>query len=247
MMKNINTLVMHRVVKDQIENFEDITQQTLIKILKNDLISFDTIDSAFKKENQKQNSICLTFDDGYSSDIEIVLPELQEINAAATFFIVKDYLGKDGYMTKDQVINLSNNNMQIGSHSLTHPNFLNIDSKKKTEELIYSKKFLEDLISKEITTFAFPFGFVDEDSVEKVFLAGYKYCCISKHGITNAHSNIIPRNSINGGMKISKIYKSMRPSFTTRFLWSIEDIIKPIIKKHTPNIYPKLRNFISKI
>ena len=151
-MNNINTLVLHRVVKGQIENFEDITFQTLVNILKNESMPFYTIDSAFNKENQAESSICLTFDDGFSSDVDIVLPELQGINAAATFFIVKDYLGKEGYMTKDQVIKLSNNNMQIGSHSLTHPNFLNISSKRKTEELVYSKKFLEDLTSKEVTT-----------------------------------------------------------------------------------------------
>ena len=41
-------------------------------------------------EEIKGRYFCLTFDDGYSSDIEIVLPELQEINAAATFFIGKE-------------------------------------------------------------------------------------------------------------------------------------------------------------
>jgi len=246
-MNNINTLVLHRVVKGQIENFEDITFQTLVNILKNESMPFYTIDSAFNKENQAESSICLTFDDGFSSDVDIVLPELQGINAAATFFIVKDYLGKEGYMTKDQVIKLSNNNMQIGSHSLTHPNFLNISSKRKTEELVYSKKFLEDLTSKEVTTFSFPFGFFDKSSIDAVFLSGYKYCCISKHGITNSNFSIIPRNSINGRMKMAKIYDSMYPSLIKRFIWSIEDFTKHSIKRYVPKFYPKIRDFISKL
>ena len=56
------------------------------------------------------------FDDGYKSDVEIVLPKLLKIGGEATFFIVKDYLNNDGFMCDKDVLQLSNQGMQIGSH-----------------------------------------------------------------------------------------------------------------------------------
>ena len=85
---NINTLVLHRIVKNKISNFEDILEDVFDEILKRDRHNktFLTIDDAFSK-NIKNDSICLTFDDGFKSDVEIVLPKLIEVNAAATFLL----------------------------------------------------------------------------------------------------------------------------------------------------------------
>ena len=87
---NINSLVLHRIVKDKTYNFEDISLDVFNEILRNSRLNkyFLTIDDAFSK-NMNKDCICLTFDDGFKSDIEIVLPKLKKNNAAATFFIVK--------------------------------------------------------------------------------------------------------------------------------------------------------------
>lgn len=246
-MSIINTLVLHRVVKDEVKNFEDITEKTLALMLKKEPYSFTSIEDAFNKLCPIKKPICLTFDDGFSSDIDITLPQLQSNHAVATFFIVRDYLNKSGYMTKDQVIQLSKNGMQIGSHSLSHPNFLDINSRIRRDELISSKDFLEDLLCKEVTTFSFPFGFSNDRCIDEVFSAGYKFCCTSRHGIANVNSRVIPRNSINGKMKISQIYRNMRPSLATRLSWSAEDAVKSKFKDYAPELYPKIRDFVSKL
>ena len=142
-MESINTLVLHRVVENNIENFEDISVKTFELILAKHPKSFLSIDNAFNNDCPISNPICLTFDDGFSSDVDVVLPMLKANNAIATFFIVCDYLNKDGYMTNDQVVQLSNNNMQIGSHSLTHPNFVDLPLRFKKDEFRSSKIFLE--------------------------------------------------------------------------------------------------------
>jgi len=246
-MESINTLVLHRVVENNIENFEDISVKTFELILAKHPKSFLSIDNAFNNDCPISNPICLTFDDGFSSDVDVVLPMLKSNNAIATFFIVCDYLNKDGYMTNDQVVQLSNNNMQIGSHSLTHPNFVDLPLRFKKDELRSSKIFLEDLLSKEVTTFSFPFGFVDNESIDEVFRAGYKFCCTSNHGLANLNSNLIPRNSINSQSSIVQIYKIMKPSIITRTIWSVEDMVKPNIKYYLPSLYPKIRDLLSKL
>lgn len=244
---NINSLVLHRIVKDKTDNFEDISLDVFNEILRNSRLNkyFLTIDDAFSK-NMNKDCICLTFDDGFKSDIEIVLPKLKKNNAAATFFIVKNYLNKDGYMNERDVVELSNQGMQIGSHSISHPNFLELDNSKKMNELISSRKYLEDLTSKKITTFSFPFGFTNNDLISQVFDAGYEYCCISKHGLSNNYSKIIPRNSINKNHSINKVHELINPNFITRSLWFVEDILKSNLKSISPSFYKKLRDTISK-
>ena len=245
--KNFNTIVLHKVVNEQIKNFEDITTKTFFNILNESEEKIYSIDEVYKLNNiEEKLPICLTFDDGFLSDHDIVLPALKERKVKATFFIVHDYIGKDGYMHKDHIVELSNSVMQIGAHSKTHPNFLRIDNRTKEYELSFSKSYLEDLTGKEVSTFSFPYGFVDNASIDAVFAAGYKYCCTSQHGISYINSKIIQRNSINSKTKLAQIYRNMRPSIFTKLSWSAEDILKAKIKYHAPNLYPKIRNFISK-
>tara|TARA_B110000003_G_scaffold89929_1_gene91998 strand:- start:12313 stop:13053 length:741 start_codon:yes stop_codon:yes gene_type:complete len=242
-----NTLVLHEVVNGQIKKFEDISFEAFLYILNKAKKNLFSIDDVYELcIEQERLPICLTFDDGFLSDYDIVLPALMERNAKATFFIVHDYIGKEGYMQKEHIIELSNAGMQIGSHSKTHPNFIKIDTKAKEYELSFSKSYLEELIGKEVTTFSFPYGFLDKASKDAVFAAGYKHCCTSRHGISNHLSNLIPRNSINSKTKFSQIYRNIRPSISTRLSWAAEDILKARIKQHTPNLYPKIRDFVSK-
>ncbi len=244
---NINALVLHRIVKEEKSTFEDVSQDIFDEILARYRHSknFLTIDDAFSEIIEK-DCICLTFDDGFKSDLQIVLPKLQENNDAATFFIVKNYLNTDGYMNEKDVIELSNHGMQIGSHSVSHPNFLKIDRLKIMDELVSSRKYLEDLTSNKITTFSFPFGFTNKQLINLVFEAGYKYCCTSQHGLVNNHSKIIPRNSINGSHTFKNVFHFIEPTFKTKSAWFLEDIIKSNLKSISPKFYKKLRNIITK-
>ena len=243
----INTLVLHRIVKNSEKslNFEDVSEYMLDKILQKSKNPFFTIDEAFSNQN-KNEGICLTFDDGFKSDIDIVFPKLKHHSIHATFFIVKDYINKDGYMNEKDIIELSNGGMQIGSHSISHPNFLKINHSEIINELISSKKYLEDLTSNEISTFSFPFGFENQSLIDAVFEAGYKYCCTSRHGIVKNTSTVIPRNSINGSQKILTVYKYIKPTLFTRSYWAIEDFLKAKLKLISPKLYTKLRSIITK-
>jgi len=245
--KNFNAIVLHRVIDGNSVDFIDIDLNSLRFILSKSELNFLSIDKAFENKYQDRPNICLTFDDGFSSDYDLVLPELKKINATATFFIVTDLLETSGYLTTEQVKILSASGMQIGSHSKSHPNFLELNANERIEELRDSKVILEEIIGKEVTTFSFPFGFYDHEGVEAVFSAGYSICCTSKHGISSKLDFVVPRNSINAKTSINRIDKILNAKLTQRWSWYIEDIIKSILKRSFPQFYVTLRNLLSNL
>jgi len=242
-----NTIVLHRVIDGKALEFIDIDLKSLEFILSKFEFNFLSIEKAYADKHHERPNICLTFDDGFSSDYDLVLPELKKIDATATFFIVTDLLDTPGYLETEQVKSLSESGMQIGSHSKSHPNFLELNAGERMEELHDSKVILEKIIGKEVTTFSFPFGFYDDDCAEIVFSAGYSICCTSKHGVSSNASFIVPRNSINAKTSIRRIEKILHPRFFQLLSWKVEDIVKAILKRSVPKLYVSLRNLFSSI
>ncbi len=79
-------------------------------------------------------------------------------------------------VSREHVVKLSQSGLiEIGSHSVSHFNLANIDQKNAENEIIKSKETLENVLQKEVESFAFPDGNYDE-FVKKICLdAGYKY------------------------------------------------------------------------
>ena len=246
-MSEINALVLHKIVEKSAKNFEDISLETFERIIDLSRNNTKTIIEAFDSKNLNKKSVCLTFDDGYLSDVDIVLPRLLKNKMKATFFIVPSYLDKEGHLSKEQVIKLSKNEMEIGSHSFSHLDFTKIKPSSIFNELSSSKKFLEDLIGKEVKSFSFPYGFTSKDSIQAVFDAGYSYCCTSKHGLSKKSSKIISRNSINIKTRNSRLKDTIYPSRKIKFYWILEDLGKPILKKLPSRFYLQIRSLLSKI
>jgi peptidoglycan/xylan/chitin deacetylase (PgdA/CDA1 family) len=246
-LNKFNTIVLHRVIDGKAEEFIDIDLKNLQFILSNLNLNFVSIEKAYADKHREKPNICLTFDDGFSSDYNLVLPELKKISATATFFIVTDLLDTPGYLETWQVKSLSESGMQIGSHSKSHPNFLEITPMERLAELRESKLILENLIGKEVSTFSFPFGFCDAACKEAVFEAHYSICCTSEHGLSASTNSIVPRNSINAHTSLNRIDKILRASLIQRVLWYFEDVIKENLKRSFPQFYKILRNLLSGI
>jgi peptidoglycan/xylan/chitin deacetylase (PgdA/CDA1 family) len=245
--QRVNVLVLHQVMDGPPVDFIDIGLPTLQRILSNDQLKFLSIDDAFNSLETAQSPTCLTFDDGFSSDYKLVLPELKKKGALATFFVVTDWLNKPGYLTEEQLKSMSNEGMQIGSHSKSHPNFLTISHEERLFELKESKAILEEIIGVKVSSFSFPYGLLDDECCQAVFAAGYSICCTSKHGIWSKLDFLVPRNSINAKTSINRLNKILNANLTQRCSWYIEDIIKSILKRSFPKFYVTLRNLLSNL
>jgi len=103
-------------------------------------------------------SLLITFDDGHESDLIVAAPELARRNLHAIFFIVWSYLGRPGYLSRDQVIALRAQGFEIGSHGLTHTRLTQVGAAEASNELLESKRRLEDLLQEPIAALALPGG-----------------------------------------------------------------------------------------
>tara|TARA_B100001964_G_C14105777_1_gene541454 strand:- start:307 stop:1044 length:738 start_codon:yes stop_codon:yes gene_type:complete len=222
-------LTIHRIQKDNIIDYEDISTSLfsfLINRIKKSCIAFG------EQNNLNQDvSWVLTFDDGFSSDYEIALPLLMEKEMQALFFIVPSYVGRPNYLTWKQIKSLSDNGMEIGSHSLNHVDMVSVSKLQRMSELNDSRKIIEDQISKSIRSFSFPFGQFNNEVIKDVFDSGYEYCFTSKPGNFNSEDKIIPRISLNGTMTSKKVNRIINNCEKNKIVGELAYNLKSSLKK----------------
>lgn len=118
--------------------------------------------------------VVLTFDDGYASVFKDVVPLLKTYNFGASFFIYTD-LYRDNSIFYKKLAALDKR-WEVGGHSAGHVDLKQLwplSRLKFYHELYLSRKKLEYLSSKEITSFAWPFGVYSKELVEMAGKAGY--------------------------------------------------------------------------
>lgn len=132
--------------------------------------------------------VALTFDDGYKDAIWFVAPILARLGMVGTFFVVTGWLGGTvapydeyltgpgkGFLTPEDVRELSNMGMEIGSHTRTHPlNLSSMQPEAVRSEVKGSKIELEDLLGSGITSFCYPAGFAARATQRIVEESGYQ-------------------------------------------------------------------------
>jgi peptidoglycan/xylan/chitin deacetylase (PgdA/CDA1 family) len=68
----------------------------------------------------------------------------------------------------------------VGSHTMTHPTLSKLPPDRQAEEIIQSKKRLEKILGKAVTSFSYPYGSrsdYTEETVRSVKEAGYEFAC----------------------------------------------------------------------
>lgn len=206
----LTTLVMHRVVEDTSAEWTDISLSMLKDIL--DLLCGRQIPTTSISAWQGEKAVCLSFDDGAISDYAIVFPELVSRGMRATFFIVPEWVGKDGYLNWSQIREMRNAGMEIGSHGLTHVQMSRLGREDAWKEFDNSKKRIEEGIGSHVSTFAYPFGDHAAWCNRLGLEAGYTRLCSSRPGLGRKDDNILPRISVNRQHGQDDLPKLIEPS-----------------------------------
>lgn len=123
---------------------------------------FIKIDDLFKSAG-KAEGIVITFDDVPHSFLENAYPILKSKSIPFTLFICKKFVGKDGFLSENEIKELDKDSLcTIGAHTTNHVRLRNEAGSK--EDIIGSKKYLEDLLHHEVKYFAYPYGRYDSVS-----------------------------------------------------------------------------------
>jgi peptidoglycan/xylan/chitin deacetylase (PgdA/CDA1 family) len=86
--------------------------------------------------------------------------------------------------------------IEIGAHTMTHPSLCQHPPSLQREEIVGSRKALEALLGRPVTSFAYPHGDFARESVELVREAGFGSACTCKRDVVRPHTDPhrMPRN-----------------------------------------------------
>jgi peptidoglycan/xylan/chitin deacetylase (PgdA/CDA1 family) len=103
--------------------------------------------------------VSVTFDDGWQNQFTNGLPVMQKYGLHATYYIISGSINDTpDYMTVAEIQSLKNAGMEIGSHTVTHPDLTTLSSTQLTNELKNSQTTLVSDFGGPITDFAYPYG-----------------------------------------------------------------------------------------
>jgi peptidoglycan/xylan/chitin deacetylase (PgdA/CDA1 family) len=135
-------------------------------------VTLSELISAFsEKRGISPDTVVLTFDDGFQNFYTTAFPILEESGFVATVFLVTDRCGKfndwsgnppelprSEMLSWEHVEELSRHGIEFGGHTRTHPDLTKLSEEDAIAEVAESKKALEDMLGREATTFAYPYG-----------------------------------------------------------------------------------------
>lgn len=155
-------------------------------------------------QSSPPKAVAITFDDGFADNCLEALPLLQRYQTKATLYLVADRHDRDWSVNKkahhdsgelraepklsDEQVEqmLASGLIELGSHTLTHPNFLRLNQAEREQELQTSKAELEQRFGVAVSSFAYPFGLFQAEDPELVRAAGYGNAVTTDAGIESA-------------------------------------------------------------
>jgi len=191
----IPILTYHNFTKDESSSYEmNIVefekQMDYLAAHNYSVISLSEVFKGLKDGQLPPKPIVITIDDGFKSTYTLAYPVLKKYNFPATLFLYTDFIEKNSYsLTWEEIREMTKNNIEIGSHTLSHCNLLKYQENENYEtyldrirgEIILSKEILESKMGGKVRFFAYPYGVYSPIIKNIVIQAGYE-------GILNANS-----------------------------------------------------------
>jgi peptidoglycan/xylan/chitin deacetylase (PgdA/CDA1 family) len=140
-----------------------------------------------KNSGKGVHHIAVTFDDGFKSVIDNALPAMLARKIPVTLFVPTGYLGalpgwiknlhhenaREILITANELKSLPGEMVRIGSHCVSHPRLTSLKKEQIQWELSESKKQLEMLLGRNVSTLSFPHDNYNHEIVELAREAGY--------------------------------------------------------------------------
>ena len=128
-----------------------------------------------KSRQNVMNTVIVTFDDGYENNYTEAFPLLKKYGFRGNFYVVGNDVGKvknqDGmkkYMTFDQIKEMYDQGMEIGSHSMSHDPLTSIKPKLLPWEIYQPLNLFYQKMNFWISGIAFPNGAFNDAIIAEI-------------------------------------------------------------------------------
>jgi peptidoglycan/xylan/chitin deacetylase (PgdA/CDA1 family) len=196
--KALRALTYHRIGHIPHDPFcmtpADFEQQIRWLAERGALVSLDQVERFVRDEdNLPPDAVLITIDDGYHSTYAQAMPILRRYGAPAVAFVTAgliesrepDNAAQDRFMTWDELAQLPDANIAVGSHAHNHRSLGALPPGEAAEEAERSRALLEQRLGRPVRSFAYPYGTRGDFTPATETLlrkAGYTIAFNSMHG-----------------------------------------------------------------
>ena len=133
-------------------------QMQIIKNLQYEFYNPKLFEKEFNQVKSKKK-ILITIDDGFKSFYEEAWPYLKENNIPFILFVSTEPVGRNGYMTWDQIIEIENSELgMIGHHSHTHEYLIDMTNEDFINDIEIASRIFKEKLGYVPNIFSYPFG-----------------------------------------------------------------------------------------
>jgi peptidoglycan/xylan/chitin deacetylase (PgdA/CDA1 family) len=149
-----------------------------------------------------ERPVVLTFDDGYGDFYSQALPLLKQYGHTATVFQTTEWVGvehtKKRMMNWQEIAEAAEAGIEIGAHTITHPQLDQLPEKELREELSGSKSLLEDRLGMAVPGLAYPYGYSSNRVRQVAREIGYAYAYAVDNAMTTSGADqfTLPRLTV---------------------------------------------------
>ena len=226
----------------QLYDLSSVKFQEQLEFLKREGYQAAVLDQQAAIGNQ---SIVLTFDDGERNNFTQAFTLLRQLNCSAYFFITVSRVGKPGYMNWEELKELRDAGMVVGSHGLNHNILVNQKDKVITKELRESKDILEYNLKVNVEDFSVSRGFYNQQILDAARNVGYKRIFVSDAPVSTS-PECINRVAVKGDWSMQRFEQALHDQ--TPVNEQITNVSKNVLKGLLGGAgYDRVRNLLLKI
>jgi peptidoglycan/xylan/chitin deacetylase (PgdA/CDA1 family) len=150
--------------------------------------------------------VAITFDDAYTDFMEHAYPVIEELSVPCTVFVPTGYIGgwnewRAAHLPRRRIMSggqlgevVASGLVDVGSHGVDHLSLRRLPVSRIRHQALESRRTLETLLGRRITTFAYPYGRLGDYSrvTGRVLVeAGYELAVTTRWGTGNSRSRLL--------------------------------------------------------